>query len=315
MRIHLKAVDSLTLIFTGLLSALTLLFLNSIPRAGWLLSRYGMVLVVVTGLAIYATQPRAGKALLTFRDFFPVLVILILFDSLGDLLPWVRPRVFDEGLIGIDHALFGVHPTVWMERFIHPLLTAVLQFAYISYYPMAVVLGVTLAVRQKGKEFDEDVFGIALCFYLSYIGYLAVPAIGPRFTLADIQNRSLDAGPFILAIQETLNTLENTKMDAFPSGHTAVALMTDRTYQVSTPSFRNVPFGHPPRLQRAFRFCQRQRQPPQARQPQGSPRRNHRTPRHRLQANRDYGSRWLNRESCAYVTCPDFLPHGQSSER
>lgn|SRR5574341_106808 len=226
MRIHLKAVDSLTLIFTGLLSALTLLFLNSIPRAGWLLSRYGMVLVVVTGLAIYATQPRAGKALLTFRDFFPVLVILILFDSLGDLLPWVRPRVFDEGLIGIDHALFGVHPTVWMERFIHPLLTAVLQFAYISYYPMAVVLGVTLAVRKKGKEFDEAVFGIALCFYLSYIGYLAVPAIGPRFTLADIQNRSLDAGPFILAIQETLNTLENTKMDAFPSGHTAVALMT-----------------------------------------------------------------------------------------
>jgi membrane-associated phospholipid phosphatase len=113
-----------------------------------------------------------------------------------------------------------------MERFIHPLLTAVLQFAYISYYPMAVVLGVTLAVRKKRKEFDEAVFGIALCFYLSYIGYLAVPAIGPRFTLADIQNRSLDAGPFILAIQETLNTLENTKMDAFPSGHTAVALMT-----------------------------------------------------------------------------------------
>src|SRR5574341_569504 len=157
MRIHLKAVDSLTLIFTGLLSALTLLFLNSIPRAGWLLSRYGMVLVVVTGLAIYATQPRAGKALLTFRDFFPVLVILILFDSLGDLLPWVRPRVFDEGLIGIDHALFGVHPTVWMERFIHPLLTAVLQVAYSSYYPRAVVLGVTLAVRKKGKEFDTAV--------------------------------------------------------------------------------------------------------------------------------------------------------------
>jgi membrane-associated phospholipid phosphatase len=226
MRINLKAVDGLTLIFTGLLSALTLLYLNSIPQVGWLLARYGTVLVVVAGLAAYAVRPRAGKALLTFRDFLPVLVIPLLFDSLGDLLPSVRPRMFDEALISIDHALFGVHPTVWMERFIHPLLTAVLQFAYISYYPMAVVLGVTLAVRKKRKEFDEAVFGIALCFYLSYIGYLAVPAIGPRFTLADIQNRSLDAGPFILAIQETLNTLENTKMDAFPSGHTAVALMT-----------------------------------------------------------------------------------------
>ena len=36
----------------------------------------------------------------------------------------------------------------------------------------------------------------------------------------------LAASPLVVAIQETLNALENTKTDAFPSGHTAVALMT-----------------------------------------------------------------------------------------
>ena len=47
-----------------------------------------------------------------------------------------------------------------------------------------------------------SLFGIILCFYLSYIGYLLVPAVGPRFTLDHLQTVSLQAGPFIKAIQE-----------------------------------------------------------------------------------------------------------------
>jgi membrane-associated phospholipid phosphatase len=156
-----------------------------------------------------------------------VLIIPVIFDSLGDLIPWIRHRFFDDVLIRIDYNLFGGrHPTVMLEWFIHPLLTTILQFAYISYYPMAVVLGVVLFMKKKRKEFDETIFGIILCFYLSYLGYLLVPAVGPRFTLVQLQTRDLQAGPLVVAIQETLNALENTKTDAFPSGHTAVALMT-----------------------------------------------------------------------------------------
>jgi membrane-associated phospholipid phosphatase len=102
----------------------------------------------------------------------------------------------------------------------------VLQFAYISYYPMAIVLGAVLFLKKNETAFDEAIFGIILCFYLSYVGYLLFPAVGPRFTLAHLQTRDLAAGPLVTSIQETLNALENTKTDAFPSGHTAVALMT-----------------------------------------------------------------------------------------
>jgi membrane-associated phospholipid phosphatase len=101
-----------------------------------------------------------------------------------------------------------------------------MQFAYISYYPMALVLGVVLFMKNKETAFDEAVFGIMLCFYLSYLGYLLFPAVGPRFTIAHLQTRDLAASPLVVAIQDTLNALENTKTDAFPSGHTAVALMT-----------------------------------------------------------------------------------------
>lgn len=225
MRIGLKPVETLSLVFISALSLLTVAFLKSIPFWYWLEFRFGLLVLAI--LASASAAPASSRQwLFMVRSFLPVLIIPVIFDSLGDLIPWIRPCLFDRQLINIDYALFGVHPTVWLERFILPWLTTTLQFAYISYYPMAVVLGVTLAAMRKQKEFDEAIFGIALCFFLSYIGYIAVPAIGPRFTLTDLQTIGLEAGPLVISIQETLNKLENTKMDAFPSGHTAIALMT-----------------------------------------------------------------------------------------
>ena len=227
MRGTCKPVDLLSLMFIALLAAVTLAASPRLPHAGWLLARYA---ALVVSLVIFARYSRLSSAPIwsrLFHAFLPVLIVPVLFDSIGDIIPWVRPRYFDDLLISIDYRLFGGHhPTVLLERFIHPLLTTVLQFAYISYYPMATALGVVLYMKKNETAFDEAIFGIILCFYLSYLGYLLIPAVGPRFTLAHLQTRDLAAGPLVVAIQDTLNALENTKTDAFPSGHTAVALMT-----------------------------------------------------------------------------------------
>jgi membrane-associated phospholipid phosphatase len=113
-----------------------------------------------------------------------------------------------------------------MERLINPLLTGLLQFAYISYYFIPLSLGIVLIARGRFGEFEEVLFGTLLCFYLSYVGYLLVPAIGPRFTLSHLQTGDLQFSPFIESIQDVLNRLEKNKTDAFPSGHTAVSLMS-----------------------------------------------------------------------------------------
>lgn len=226
MRIACKPVDLLSLAFIALLAGLTLAAIPAMPHWPWLLMRYVLLGAAVIAIRLYTTNADSWKPAMYFAAFLPALVIPVVFDSLGDLIPWVHPRLYDPVLIAADHALFGVHPTVWLERFIHPVLTTVLQVAYTSYYPMAVVLAAVLMIRGKRAEFDEAVFGIILCFYLSYVGYLLVPALGPRFALAHAQTTDLQAGPLVLAIQSALNNLENTKMDAFPSGHTAVALTT-----------------------------------------------------------------------------------------
>lgn len=221
-----KPVDRLTFVYILLNAVVTVAFLPKIPHWKWLIARYAAVALALVLVARFAAGPRSKKPLLYLHAFMPALIVPVMFDAMGDLIPWIWPRYFDDALIRIDFALFGVHPTVWLERFIHPAATTILQFAYISYYPMAIVLGAALLLKHKRDEFDDALFGIVLCFYLSYIGYLLVPAVGPRFTLAHVQTMDLQAGPLVQAIQEALNRLENTKTDAFPSGHTAIALIT-----------------------------------------------------------------------------------------
>ncbi len=221
-----KPVDLLSLAFISLLAVVSLAASSRIPHWEWTLFRLGLLGAALPITAWYAKKPGASPGAAMLHAFLPIAVILVSFDSLGDIIPWIWPRYADELLIKVDYALFGVHPTVWLERFIHPRLTSFLQAAYITYYPMAVVLGILLFTKRREAEFDAAFFGIALCFYLSYLGYLLVPAVGPRFTLEDVQTIGLQAGDFTLAIQDFLNTLEHNKTDAFPSGHTAVALTT-----------------------------------------------------------------------------------------
>lgn len=226
MKRMLKPADILSLAFAAGLAALTFVYTARIPDWEGVLMRYAGIAAAIVGLAALSSRSGSPAVVRVLHAFSPVPVVLLFFDSLADLIPGIRPHYFDQALIEIDLALFGVHPTVWIERFIDPVLTAALQIAYICYYPMAIVLGATLYARGKGEQFDRAVFGLLLCFYLSYVGYLLVPAVGPRFTLHDMQRSGLEANSMVVAIQETLNSLERNKTDAFPSGHTAVAVLT-----------------------------------------------------------------------------------------
>jgi membrane-associated phospholipid phosphatase len=226
MRTALNPTDRLTLAFIVLLMAVILFNISLISSWPQLICKYVVLALVILLLAALDRRP-PGRRLFSFlHAFIPIVSVAMIFNSLGDIIPFIRQRYYDDALIGIDYTLFATHPTVWMERFNNALLTALLQVAYISYYFMPIVLGTSLFLRNRRVEFETAVFTIILCFYLSYIGYMLFPAVGPRFTLNHLQTTDLQAGPMTQWIQQSLNSLEHNKTDAFPSGHTAVALVS-----------------------------------------------------------------------------------------
>lgn len=215
--------DTITVLFLGFLLLLTGLFYKSLPKGPFLLGLYSTLMIVQIILARYRGN---GRLLTLAHDLiFPVICVLLIFDSLEWVVHYINPHDIDPLLIRLDYLLFGNHPTVMLEPIMHPILTDSLQIAYTSYYFIPVSYGIVILSKQKRDAFDRSIFLILFCFYLSYVGYMLFPAIGPRFTLDHLQTRELQGFLVAEPMQQLLNRLEGIKRDAFPSGHTAVTVV------------------------------------------------------------------------------------------
>ncbi len=220
--LKLRPADSLNVVFSFFLLVLTVIYSAAIPSAGYLVLLYASIIFFQIALVYLC---RINSFLALTRDLiFPVLSVLIIFDSLGLIVHNINPHDVDYLLIRIDYRLFGGYPAVSLEGMVNPLLTDVLQVAYSTYYFLPVMFGITLRAKGKSKAFEKSLFIILLCFYLSYIGYLLFPALGPRYTMQHLYDKELDGFLVSGPIQNMLNLMEGVKRDAFPSGHTAVAL-------------------------------------------------------------------------------------------
>jgi membrane-associated phospholipid phosphatase len=214
----------MTLLFLLGLMGLVLLFRDQIPLWQSLLFRYTLWLGVLWVLKLTSDRNVMGRVASVINAFSPVLFIVLIYLSFGDLIQYLHADV-DPVLIRIDHYLFGVHPTVWMERWIVPWFTDVMSFCYFSYYFIPFTLVLTLYLGSPRETFNEGVFVLLFGYYLSFIGYILFPAIGPRYTLAHLQSVPLEASFFTDFVRDILNAAEHNKRDCMPSGHTQLALM------------------------------------------------------------------------------------------
>lgn len=220
---RLTPIEGLSLLFLSGLFLLTLFFHNRIP-----LWRSQLLFYTLLGGLLFAlriSSDRYGKGFGRFlNDFSPVVFVILIYQSLGNMIQYLQPDI-DPVLIQIDLFLFGVHPTVWMERWITPGLTDLLSLAYLSYYFLPVILVVSLYRKGRTEDFRQAMFILTFGYYLSFIGYILFPAIGPRFTQNHLYSIPLEGSWITDFVRDTLNALEHNKRDCMPSGHTQIALM------------------------------------------------------------------------------------------
>lgn len=216
--------QGLTFFFLIGLIMLTLVFHGRIPLWRSLLLRYGILLGLLFVLKLSWDRKAMGMAGSFFHYFSPILFVIVIYESLGDLIQHLQPDV-DPQLIQIDFSIFGVQPTLWMERWIVPWLTDLLSLAYLSYYFLPVVLVVVLYLKGRAAELDRSVFVLALGYYLSFIGYILFPAVGPRYAITHLYSVPLEGSFITDFVRDTLNALEHNKRDCMPSGHTQIVLI------------------------------------------------------------------------------------------
>jgi len=216
--------EGLTLFFLIGLFLLVFFFRGQIPLWRPQLLFYAILLGLLFVLKISSHRRGWGEAGGVLSDLSPIVFIISIYQSLGNMIQYLRSDI-DSYLIQIDLFLFGVHPTVWMEQWINPWFTDLMSLAYISYYFLPVILAVTLYLKGRREEFHQTMFIFTFGYYISFIGYILFPAIGPRFTLAHLQTIPLEGSFFTDLVRDLLNTIEHNKRDCMPSGHTQMVLM------------------------------------------------------------------------------------------
>jgi membrane-associated phospholipid phosphatase len=221
---RLAPTQGLTLFFLIGLICLTFVFQGRIPLWRSLLLHYAMLLGLLFVLTLSFVRKGIGKGGTFFHHFSPILFVVFIYESLGNLIQYLQADI-DPALIQIDFFIFGVHPTLWMEQWIVPWFTDIMSLAYLSYYFIPVVFVVVLYLKGRMVEFERAIFVLAFGYYISFIGYLLFPAIGPRYAMAHLYSIPLEGSFVTDFVRDTLNALEHNKRDVMPSGHTQIVLM------------------------------------------------------------------------------------------
>lgn len=225
-----RPIDVLHVVVLAILLAITLILAALGRFAGWMPTalHYTAMLALVLVIAWAHGRGWARGVRGILADFYPLLIVPQIFNSLQPLITGVGILNQDAALIAIDQALLGGHhATIWLERFVTPWLNDAMHLAYCTYYVFPLVVCVAMWRRSPDLA-RKFIFTVALAFYVSYVGYFLVPARGPRTAQADQYTVSTRTTPISIAIYDTLNEAEKTKDDVFPSGHnmiTAVCLI------------------------------------------------------------------------------------------
>jgi membrane-associated phospholipid phosphatase len=249
LRSSLSPADKVVVAYLTIIAALILIFASRIPIWWVLVAAHcaAISIVFLIGTRLRGDDSEAAIAAVStgqrfsrwIRSWYPLFLIPMTYKELGYLIPRVHPRDLDWQLDAIDIRIFGADPALWLERVISPVLTEILQLAYICYYILPVVLGIVLWRRRSPAVFDFYVYLIVLGFYLSYLGYLSVPAIGPRFILADQFTKPLGGLLVAPAIRRALDHAEGITRDCFPSGHTELTMLVlYSAWRFHRPTFR-----------------------------------------------------------------------------
>ncbi|HJZ85665.1 MAG TPA: phosphatase PAP2 family protein [Polyangia bacterium] len=182
-----------------------------------------VVIAIVAALrAAREREHRVRAAVGAVRDFLPFFALIVVYETLHDLTPILRPRTVDGGLAALDRFLFGRDLAVWMTSFASPWLTRIMVFCYASYFFAPALLGGIIYLYGPRATFRRCMLSVSVASMLGFLIYLLVPAVGPYiYQAAQFPGRLPAATPGTHYVVEAIDAVKGAARDCFPSMHTA----------------------------------------------------------------------------------------------
>lgn len=237
IRASLWSTDYLALALLIVYTLLDIIFIKQVKSSFAILQINIYTMFGILAVAMWYDQT-GNRIAHIFRSFYILPVGYMMYSQVHNYIPLVNPHNYDVTLAAWDFAIFGVHPTQWIGRFAHPALTEYFQIWYNFFQLMLIVPAIGFYIKGRMREFRIYSMMLLLGFYISYLLYFIMPAIGPRFQVHDFYTIDQELPGLLLTqpFRDFINAGNNitpdmknpydvVNRDCMPSGHTMLSML------------------------------------------------------------------------------------------
>lgn len=225
--LRFKLMDINCLAYMALIGFLLIFFHKAVKNWPVYVLIHAAWIVVVLEIIRLGEKYPERKISSGLRTFYPIAVLLYGWLELTPLLLMFFDSYWGtEIIVRWDKIIFGVHPTVWMQRLYRPWLDEIMNFIYAAYYTFFLLIPLYFYSRKR-KEEAYAIYSFATFTYFSnYVLFFLIPALSPNFVpmLQQLQFKE-QTGYLFTALNRIIQASGGVAGAAFPSSHVAGALV------------------------------------------------------------------------------------------
>jgi len=213
-------IDKLFIIYLAITGFLLALCVRHNPTAWIFLATHTAAIVFILFLSRYSSRPA-----LVVRHWYALFFVPLCYKEVPYIISALGLPSVDSLLARWDLVMWKSDPVFWPDALQNPFLTEFLQLVYFMFIPSVIILGFLFWYQRPSREFRVCTFLVAATFLITYLGYVILPARGPRFMDYASHHPALQGLWAFRFFQRSLDSLEGWQYDCFPSGHVAVTMV------------------------------------------------------------------------------------------
>ncbi len=191
---------------------------DGLTLAAWTL----VVAVAYLGASWLESRLTAPSVRAMLRVAAVTLALGYLFGAVAPLQLVLHGRWLDQSVLEIEQAVFGVQPTLWLERWVRPWFTEWLMFTYVIYLAFYPALAVLLWQRHGEAALEHYLLALGLANVACDLGFVLYPVAGPLPFIGGLYTVPLDGWGWTW-LAEVLRHRAHYVGGTIPSPHCAAA--------------------------------------------------------------------------------------------
>ncbi|MEW5901259.1 MAG: phosphatase PAP2 family protein [Acidobacteriota bacterium] len=224
--VRFRLVDLNCVGYLALLGVALIFFHKEVPRWPFRILIHAALIILILEIVRKAEVSPGRRGFRFLRTFYPLVIILFSWAEVGAFSRmFCGDFWFTDELIRLDLKVFGVHPTVWIQKFYQPWLDELMNVFYTGYYLFLPVVTLTLYLK---KKYDAALaaFSIAtLTLLTNFFLFFLFPALSPQMaeSLQPLHPKEY-SGYFVASLTKFIQAHGAQPGGTFPSSHISEAI-------------------------------------------------------------------------------------------